>query len=1372
MGVAARPSRVALMSPSSFRSFGSAVDAKEQARFILYASQGCVSEMTDFLQTHPNVLSGGDYDSRTALHLAAAEGQIEAIQFLLAQGAALNVLDRGGFTPLDSAVEGGHDQAVLYLREHGAVLSGSRAGEMVALMLAAAGADNTAQLQRLLHAGVSASCADYDLRTPLHLAASEGSLQAAQLLIENGADVNAVDRFGNSPLTDCQRGVGEQFKALEALVKAHGGVMHTAKGFNSVAFSSAMTDCMPFLVQRGAFDFCEAWLPSLDNKEFSLMEYWYANPAKLDQLRKFGESKSSRVRSNNPNEILGQVYAAQKAVVVNDLQPADMPNREQLTASVGLKSSVVVPIVYQGRCFGLFAFYNTDGPIKHSPEFLDAFTLFVSRVLTTGVYGSELGPVDKQSLFEHLPYPKQAAAVYGRVCKGGVFSPSLVYHEVEWYYAMGLQSYYFEHFSVRVLANHIHAYIAAKKFAQTVGSPENIWLHIENNPAFAPSGRGPEQALMMIPDEDRKILAAERKLEALMNRIPADKACSLEYFLSTRSHVPYGSKKIGLYVLKTTAFPDGAASPTEHRLDKVASPEFISNKTAEILGRYQTMLDLSAARSGPQVKVFDQHYRDGSTPLMISFKTNTANYLVQLTQLLQQNGLLVLRKFVETFANGTTTVSLFLQKPDRKAMDTFLDQFKLCHILPSSDLTPHFLSGVMGSDQYNYSSAVGRFVYYFINSRTDDYDALLKSLDNDPINQGRLKLLYTRMKRESVSLNRITEVVLSYPDIMADLQTDFKARTMPGYEGLTVEREGLAARIAKTSTGLPDRRILEAILLFNSCVLKTNFYKSDKEAISFRLEPTFVAESGDWPATPFAVFFILGADFQGFHLRFRDVARGGIRLVQSRDINQYNSNMQTLFAETYGLAYTQNNKNKDIPEFGSKGTILLSPEATSEAAKFNAFKKYTSALLDLLVPHPEVLNPTANEELLFLGPDEGTANMMEWAAVYARKRDLAYWRAFTTGKPPSLGGIPHDTYGMTTRSVHRYVLGCLRKLGMEEATTTKIQTGGPDGDLGSNEILISNDKTIAIVDGAGVVYDPAGLDRPEMTRLAVARVTCDEFEVSKLGEGGFRVLVGDKDVTLPDGSVVESGIQFRNDFHLSPLATADMFVPCGGRPESVNLSNVQQMFKDDGTPKFKIIVEGANLFFTNDARMVLDKAGVVLFKDASTNKGGVTSSSKEVLAALALDEATFAEHMAVADPERPPEFYQAYCQEIQDTVENLADLEFECLWRERERTGACVYQLTETVSEKINELNDFVRDSDTLWDNVPLRKAVMRKAYPQTLQQLAGLDHMLETIPESYSRAIFGCFLASQYVYKHGLEANEFSFFEFMQPFFEEADDQ
>jgi len=389
---------------------------------------------------------------------------------------------------------------------------------------------------------------------------------------------------------------------------------------------------------------------------------------------------------------------------------------------------------------------------------------------------------------------------------------------------------------------------------------------------------------------------------------------------------------------------------------------------------------------------------------------------------------------------------------------------------------------------------------------------------------------------------------------------------------------------------------------------------------------------------------------------------------------------------------------------------------------------------------------------------------MEWAALYASKRQYKFWRSFTTGKPQILGGVPHDTFGMTTRGVHRYVINCLNKLGLKEDQVTKFQTGGPDGDLGSNEILISKDRTLAVVDGSGVIYDPNGIDRNELNRLANKRSMVKELDTAKLSKGGFRILTTDTNVTLPSGELVPSGLAFRNEFHLNPLSTADLFVPCGGRPESVNISNVKKLLDSKGKPRFKIIVEGANLFFTNDARMILEDAGVILYKDASANKGGVTSSSLEVLAALALNADEFDQHMAVKDESNPPKFYKEYVADIQHRIETDADLEFECIWREHEKTKTHRYLLTDSISDKINNLNVFIQTS-ALWQNHSLRKIVLARALPSKLQELVGLDNVLKRVPEAYLQAIFGAHLASRYVYKHGLDANEFAFFDFMQPY-------
>lgn len=62
-----------------------------------------------------------DYDGRTALHLAAAEGHINCIEFLLNLcHVSVEVRDRWGKTPLDEALAFGHSTVAQILRNHNA----------------------------------------------------------------------------------------------------------------------------------------------------------------------------------------------------------------------------------------------------------------------------------------------------------------------------------------------------------------------------------------------------------------------------------------------------------------------------------------------------------------------------------------------------------------------------------------------------------------------------------------------------------------------------------------------------------------------------------------------------------------------------------------------------------------------------------------------------------------------------------------------------------------------------------------------------------------------------------------------------------------------------------------------------------------------------------------------------------------------------------------------------------------------------------------------------------------------------------------------------------------------------------------------------
>lgn len=189
----------------------------------------------------------------------------------------------------------------------------------------------------------------------------------------------------------------------------------------------------------------------------------------------------------------------------------------------------------------------------------------------------------------------------------------------------------------------------------------------------------------------------------------------------------------------------------------------------------------------------------------------------------------------------------------------------------------------------------------------------------------------------------------------------------------------------------------------------------------------------------------------------------------------------------------------------------------------------------------------------------------------------------------------------------------------------------------------------------------------------------DHFDISKLKKGGFRVLVNETNILLPDGTPVASGLQFRNDFHLSPLSSATLFVPCGGRPEAVNIRNIAHMYDAKGQPRFKAIIEGANLFFSEQARLQLEAKGVILFKDASANKGGVTSSSMEVLGALALNDEQYLSGMCVDKEGKVPEFRAKYVEEVIRRIELNARMEFDCLWREHQRTKEPISILSNKV---------------------------------------------------------------------------------------------
>ncbi|CAL5371559.1 unnamed protein product [Camellia sinensis] len=142
-----------------------------------------------------------DYDGRSPLHLAASRGYEDITLFLIQEGVDVNISDKFGNTPLLEALKNGHDRVASILVKEGAALKIDDAGSFLCTVVTNGDSDF---LKRILSNGIDPNSKDYDHRTPLHVAASEGLYLTAKLLLEAGASVFLKDRWGNTPLDEAQ----------------------------------------------------------------------------------------------------------------------------------------------------------------------------------------------------------------------------------------------------------------------------------------------------------------------------------------------------------------------------------------------------------------------------------------------------------------------------------------------------------------------------------------------------------------------------------------------------------------------------------------------------------------------------------------------------------------------------------------------------------------------------------------------------------------------------------------------------------------------------------------------------------------------------------------------------------------------------------------------------------------------------------------------------------------------------------------------------------------------------------------------------------------------------------------------------------------
>ncbi|MDD2856488.1 MAG: NAD-glutamate dehydrogenase, partial [Desulfuromonadaceae bacterium] len=581
------------------------------------------------------------------------------------------------------------------------------------------------------------------------------------------------------------------------------------------------------------------------------------------------------------------------------------------------------------------------------------------------------------------------------------------------------------------------------------------------------------------------------------------------------------------------------------------------------------------------------------------------------------------------------------------------------------------------------------------------------------------------------------------------------------------------------------RSVYRCALLLVTHTLKTNFFVVEKQALAFRLDPGYLRMLGkeftaDLPeALPFRITFFFSRFGTGYHVGFSDIARGGWRTVIARSADDYITSVNTIFREVYVLANTQHLKNKDIYEGGSKLAVVLDvsdlEQSGSDSENCRLYKlqySIANAFLDIFITENgvardrRVVDYYGDDEPIEIGPDENMHDaMIEAIASLSKKRGYILGVGIMSSKR---FGINHKQYGVTSTGVVSFAeITMAETLGINirsDIFSVKM-TGGPNGDVAGNSLRILLDRSPGmqvrlILDGTAALYDPEGVNHEELRRIVLAH-DLDAFNPEFLNHRGFiifrsgRRIDGLKEshrrVSRNEVGLVEDWLDIDDFNHIYNSLVfdvkADLFIPAGGRPETIDGDNWRLFLDKDGTPSSAVIIEGANSFITPEARINLQKSGVILMRDSSANKCGVISSSYEIIANLLLTESEFMEEK------------ERYAADVLNILEKRAADEARLILQRRLESGGVLLcsEISETISHNINRfysrLFQFFSAKPELCLRHPYRKAIMSHL-PELLRESSVYRKRVRRLPQKYLCAILAAEIGSSLVYSSNQDAD------------------
>lgn len=492
----------------------------------------------------------------------------------------------------------------------------------------------------------------------------------------------------------------------------------------------------------------------------------------------------------------------------------------------------------------------------------------------------------------------------------------------------------------------------------------------------------------------------------------------------------------------------------------------------------------------------------------------------------------------------------------------------------------------------------------------------------------------------------------AYPQIAAMLVALFETRFNPNLQLSDTERSSQAkelisaiGRQLESVASLDQDRILRNFLTLMQATLRTSFFQKaadgrPKSYIAFKLDPQAIP---DLPAPrPKFEIFVYSPRFEGVHLRFGAVARGGLRWSDRRD---------DFRTEVLGLVKAQMVKNAVIVPVGAKGGFVLKQAPVGgdrdalQAEGVACYKRFISALLDItdnldagkIVPPADVVRHDGDDPYLVVAADKGTATFSDIANEISASYGFWLGDAFASG---GSAGYDHKGMGITARGAWESVKRHFRDLGQDTQTEdfTVVGVGDMSGDVFGNGMLLSEHiRLVAAFDHRHIFLDPnpdAASSFAERARMfALPRSSWADYDPALISEGGgvhprtaksipitpqVRAALG-----LADTVTAMSPAELMKAILLAPVdllwnggigtyvkATTESHAEVGDKANDAIRVN-------GGHLRCRVVGEGGNLGLTQAGRIEYARrgaqgAGGRIFTDFIDNTAGVDCSDHEV----------------------------------------------------------------------------------------------------------------------------------------------------------------